>query len=197
MGLYFDCLIPNRRHKLFKTLSYFNIINSVLYVPQIIEFRDLELFSWLSESNSLSIKDYRNSMVYSCRKGSLGILKYIFKLRNSNVFITYPVIDECIEECVRYDDLDCFKVIYYNFPLNYRFSHILKFVEKCMIKKAYYIVMFARNSFSNVLSERQNNIIDKKIILLSFVLKNRDIGRKIKNTNVCVVDYYNDIQTKF
>ena len=189
--LYFNCLVKYKRYTLFKILARLRFLNVVDYIPQVIEDDNLEMFIYIANNFTLSNKVYRKSMVFCAYYGSEDIMRYLFSRHDFQTYITYPVIEECVKHIVDRDDVNLFKIINYNFILNYRFSTILSFINNAMIKCSFNIVKESRIIFRKGLSIKQLNKIDEKIIVLSLIAGNKEMIEHVKLTNHYILGFYN------
>ena len=190
--VYFNCLMKYKRYTLFKILARLRFLNVVDYLPQIIKDDNLEMFIYIANNFTLSNKVYRKSMVFSSYYGSENIMSYLFSRNDSPMYITYPTIEECIKHIVNRDDSNLFKLINYNFILNYRFSNILSFINDAMIKCSFNVVKVARSIFRKNLSIKQLNKIDQKVIVLSLIAGNREMIEHVRSTNDGILEFYNE-----
>ena len=144
--MYFRCLIHKKRYRLFKILNYLNILNIGKYILDIIVQNDSNLFQWTLKNNRFSNIELRRFMIFASESGSYEIVKYLFILNKTKSFIKYYVINDCISFTIKNDDVVIFKIIHYNFIINYRFSNILDIIQRCIKLDSLKLVKFSLSS---------------------------------------------------
>lgn len=184
--MYFSCLIPRRRHSLFKFLSYFNIIDHLDYLDDIVLNDDIALYRHIVENYDIPDKVIDNNLYYGVNCKSYSIVNYICIETNR---LGKTDIESILGLIAALDDSKMFCLLYYNYHYPFKTTNIKKYIDKCIVLQSYNVIKAIRNTLYEYLEPDVQDFMDKRIILFSITSGKKDIGDFIIKKNPKFSDY--------